>query len=99
MYIDFKKGAWDESAVTHAYTYRFPFVNKFVQCDDHIENGKNPEMQDGFGYDYLSLITRERYPLGTKITTRCSFEGPAAPLFIFSDSLDLCEDGAYRYGN
>lgn len=99
MYIDFKKGAWDEKDITHAYTYRFPFVNRFIQRDDCIENGKNPDMQDGFGYDYLSLVSRDKYPLGTTISTRCSFEGVAAPLFIFSDSLDLCEDGAYRYAN
>lgn len=97
MNINFSKNAWDETAVTHAYTYRFPFVNRFVQHEDCIENGANPEMCDGF--DYLSVMTREKYPVGTKLTTRCSFKGMAAPLLIFSDGLDKCEDGALRYGN
>ena len=97
MYIDFKRGCWDETNVTHAYTYRFPFVNPFLQGDNYIENAKNPDMPDGF--DYLSIVTRDKYPVGTKITASCSFFGTAAPLFIFSDSLDLCEDGAYRYSN
>ena len=97
MHISFCKDAWDESAVTHAYTYRFPYTNRFLQHEDCIENGANPEMADGF--DYLSIMTREKIPLGSKITTRCSFSGSAAPLLIFSDALDLCEDGVYRYGN
>ena len=97
MYITFKKGAWDETSITHAYTYRFPDTNRFIQHDDYIENAANPAID--FGYDYLSLISRERFPLGTTITTRCSFSGLAAPLLIFSDNLTLCEDGSYRYGN
>ena len=97
MYISFKKDAWDEGAVTHAYTYRFPFTNRFIQMDGYIENAINAEMPDGF--DYLSLLSREKYPLGTKITVNCSFSGNAAPLFVVAESLDLCEDGAYRYGN
>ena len=97
MYISFKKGAWDENSITHAYTYRFPDTNRFIQRDDCIENAENPTMD--FGYDYLSLMTRDKFPLGSTITTRCSFSGQAAPLLIFSDSMERCEDGSYRYGN
>ena len=73
MHIAFQKNAWDESAVTHAYTYRFPYTNRFLQHEDAIENGANPEMADGF--DYLSIMSRQAFPTGTKITTRCSFSG------------------------
>ena len=73
MHIAFQKNAWDESAVTHAYTYRFPYTNRFIQHEDAIENGANPEMADGF--DYLSIMSREAFPTGTRITTRCSFSG------------------------
>lgn len=97
MKICFQRDAWDESAVTHAYTYRFPYTNRFVQRDTCIQNGENPAMPDGF--DYLSIMTREKYPLGTTITTRCSFSGDAASLLIFADALDACEDGVFRYGN
>ena len=97
MYVSFRKGEWNEDRITHAYTYRFPDTNKFLQYDEYIENAVNPSID--FGYDYLSLITREKFPLGTTITTRCSFSGLAAPLLIFSENLDLCEDGSYRYGN
>jgi hypothetical protein len=97
MYVSFEKGAWDETALTHAYTYRFPYVNRFTQRDGCIENPPNPAMADG--YDYLSLMTREKHPVVTRITTHCSFTGTAAPLLILSEDLEPCEDGAYRYGD
>ena len=97
MKISFQKGCWDETELTHAYTHRFPYTNQFIQREDCIENPQNPAMADGF--DYLSVMTRKPYPLGTRITTQCSFTGMAAPLLIFSEDLELCEDGAYRYGN
>ena len=97
MYTNFQKGAWDEALLTHAYTHRFPYTNRFIQYSDSIENPPNPAMPDG--YDYLSLMTRQAFPLGTKVTARCSFSGTAAPLLIFSEDLELCEDGCYRYGN
>ena len=97
MKISFQRGCWDEAELTHAYTHRFPYTNKFIQQEDCIENPPNPAMADGF--DYLSVMTRKPYPLGTRITTQCSFAGMAAPLLIFSEDLALCEDGAYRYGN
>ncbi|MBP3665858.1 MAG: hypothetical protein J6K29_02285 [Clostridia bacterium] len=97
MLFRFQKDAWDESALTHAYTHRFPYTNRFTQLPDCIENPENPAMPDG--YDYLSLMTRQSFPLGTTVTTRCSFSGMAAPLLIFSEDLELCEDGCYRYGN
>lgn len=97
MRISFANNGWDETHLTHAYTYRFPYTNTFLQREDCIENPANPAMPDG--YDYLSLMTREKYPLGTTVTTRCSFSGTAAPLLILSEDLQLCEDGCFRYGN
>lgn len=97
MYISFQRGAWDETELTHAYTYRFPYTNRFIQRDNCIENPENPAMADGF--DYLSVMTGKPFPIGTTVTTRCSFTGMAAPLLIFSEDLELCEDGCYRYGN
>ena len=97
MKMNFRRSSWNEDRLTHAYTYRFPYTNRFIQHEDCIENPENPAMPDG--YDYLSLMTKARYPLGTTVTTRCSFSGAAAPLLIFSEDLTLCEDGCYRYGN
>jgi hypothetical protein len=98
MTINFSKGAWNTDEITYAYTYRFADTNKFLQNEDCIENAENPDCPAD-GYDYLSLVTKEKFEVGTKITTRCSFKGKAAPLFVICDALDDCEDGHKRYGN
>ena len=97
MRYDFSKGNWSMEGLAYAYSCRFAQNTQFIQREDCIENPQNPAMADGF--DYLSIMTRKPYPLGTRITTQCSFTGMAAPLLIFSEDLELCEDGAYRYGN
>ena len=98
MNINFSKGAWTTDELTYAYTYRFDDTNEFRQNEDSIENKENPNCPAD-GYDYLSLVTTEKFPLGTKLSTRCSFSGKAAPLLIIADKLDLCGDGHMRYGN
>jgi len=98
MKINFAKGAWSTDEITYAYTYRFDDTNEFIQNADSIENAENPSCPAD-GYDYLSLVSKEKYSFGTKMTTRCSFSGNAAPLIVIPDSLDLCEDGHMRYGN
>ena len=96
MKINFAKGAWNTDELTYAYTYRFPQTNEFLQNEDSIENAENPACAAD-GYDYLSLVSKATFGFGTKITTRCSFMGNAAPLIIISDGLDNCEDGHKRY--
>lgn len=97
MKINFAKGAWSTDELTYAYTYRFDETNEFIQNEDSIENAENPK-SPADGYDYLSLVTKEAFGFGTRITTRCSFEGNAAPLIVIPDCLDDCADGYKRYG-
>jgi hypothetical protein len=97
MNINFSKGAWSKDELTYAYTYRFAETNEFIQNEDSIENAENPQ-SPADGYDYLSLVTKEAFGFGTKITTRCSFEGNAAPLIVIPQCLDHCDDGHKRYG-
>ena len=61
--IEFTKGNW-ENFFEYAYTTRFPFTPKFVQEEDCISNGRNPEMSDGF--DYTTIMTKEKYTLYLK---------------------------------
>jgi hypothetical protein len=98
MKINFSKGAWNTDELTYAYTYRFDDTNEFIQNEDSIENAENPNCPAD-GYDYLSIVSREKFGFGTKITTRCSFSGNAAPLIVIPDGLDDCADGHKRYGN
>lgn len=98
MKIDFSRDAWTTDEIIYAYSYRFPETPVFRQLDDCVENREDPAASCA-GYDFITLMTKEKYGPGTKITARCAYEGDAAPLLVFADQLDRCEDGYLRYGN
>ena len=39
------------------------------------------------GYEYISLLSKQRYPSGTKVSTDCRFDSFGAPLIVFSDDV------------
>ena len=69
--------------------------NKFIQKEDSIENSYNEEIKD---YDYISIITKEKYSDGVTIRVKCSFDKFGAPLIVFTDDYKQTEDGGYQYG-
>lgn len=95
MDIKLTKGNWEDH-LFHAYTLRFPFTPKLIQEQDCIRNGTNSDMEDGF--DYTSLLTKERYPYQTTIAATCSFENFGAPLLLFTDKVQPDEEGNLWYG-
>lgn len=95
MKINLTKGCWEDK-LYHAYTVRFPFTPKLIQEPDCIRNGLNPEMKDGF--DYTSLLTKEKYAYHTEISATCSFEHYGAPLLLFVDDVKYGEQGEIWYG-
>ena len=68
---------------------------KFLQKENYIENSYNEEIKD---YDYISIITKEKYESGVKVRVKCSFDKFGAPLIVFTDDYKLLEDGTYQYG-
>ena len=68
---------------------------KFVQKETCIENSYNEEIKD---YDYISIITKEKYESGVVVRVKCSFDKFGAPLIVFTDDYKLLEDGTYQYG-
>lgn len=93
--IKFTKGNWEEH-FEYAYTAKFPFRPKFVQEEDCIVTTENPLMEDG--YDYTTIITKEKYGVGTKIWLTCSFEKFGAPLITLTDAFRRDEEGDLIYG-
>lgn len=96
MKIDFSRGKWDLTDITYAYTWRFEETPVFVQKDDCVENLKNAASPQK--YDNVSILTREKFPFGTRISTRCAFEGDAAPLITIAKQMDTDSRGVKRYG-
>ena len=93
--IEFTKGNWEEY-FEYAYTRRFPFKPKFIQEEECIVNSRNPEMQDGF--DYTTIMTKEKYGIGTRLSVTCSFENYGAPLITLTNKLERDKEGNLWYG-
>ena len=68
---------------------------KIVKKESCIENSYNEEIKD---YDYISIITKEKYESGVAVRVKCSFDKFGAPLIVFTDDYKLLEDGTYQYG-
>lgn len=69
--------------------------NKFIQKENCIENSYNEEIKD---YDYISIVTKEKYRDGVTMRVKCSFDKFGAPLIVFTDDYKQLEDGSYQYG-
>ncbi len=93
--INFTKGNWEDSLI-YGYTYRWDVTPKVIQEEDCVVNAVNKEFEQGF--ENISLMTKEKYSAGTRITTTCSYEKAAAPLFVIADRY-YEEDGLFRYGD
>ncbi len=97
MHIYFTKDGWNLDDVTYAWSRRFPETPTFTQMDDHVENRADAAVT--YGYENISLLTKEKYGPGTKITTRCAYLEDGAPLIMLCDKLYTDEDGQLRYDN
>lgn len=96
MKVSFAKGKWSDNDLTTAYSFRFTETPVFTQLDDCITTCVNKAHREGF--DNISLLSKERYGVGTKVTIHCAFEGLGCPEIILVPEVELCEDGAVRYG-
>jgi len=92
----FARGCWNQDELTVAYTFRFTETPGFVQHEDFIGSGVNPEHREGF--DNVSLLTRSTYSAGASASIRCGFEGMGCPEIIIVEKIEECDDGASRYG-
>lgn len=96
MEITFTKGNW-EHFFDYAYTWRFPETPQFIQEENCIVNGKNAIRQNGC--DCTTILLKELYGQGTKISFTASFESYGAPLLVIANELDWDENGVLRFGN
>lgn len=92
----FSKDSWNLETLTYAYSYRFEETPFFVQTDTCIENRKNEDAV--YGYDNISLITKQAYTSPVTIRTQCAFEDLGAPLIVIASGLSTDSRGVTRYG-
>ena len=82
--------------LVYAYSRRFDAVPVFTQYPDHVENRADSSVP--YGWENISLLTREKFAAGTRITTRCAFLGDGAPLITLAASMEPDERGVLRFG-
>ena len=93
-YINFKNSNWENQGLVYAYSHRFLQTPKFVQKDGYIESSINETMPDG--YDWIGLITKEKYSKTLKISTQCYFNTYGAPLIVMANEAVPDENGILR---
>ena len=82
--------------LVYAYSRRFDAVPVFTQYPDHVENRADASVP--YGWENISLLTREKFAAGTRIGTRCAFLGDGAPLITLAASMEPDERGVLRFG-
>ena len=97
MKLHFAKDQWNTEDVTYAYSRRFQETPVFVQKEEWVESTENPAAT--YGFDNISLLTKEKVGTGVKITTECAFFDDGAPLIVLAESMEPDAGGVLRYGN
>ena len=88
--FDLTKDGWDSEFI-YAFSPVTKERKKFPQAEDgRITVGFNENIND---YDYISVVTKEKYTKGCRATLKCSFDKKGAPLIVFTD--DITEDSVY----
>lgn len=93
-YIDFKNNEWETRGLVYAYSHRFIPTPKFIQKDGYIESAINESMSDG--YDWIGLITREKFSKSLNISTECYFNKYGAPLIVMANDAVPDKNGILR---
>ena len=94
MLYTFTPGAWEDKNLQYAYSWRFERFPQFRQEADCIENNPIPDVENDF--DYMGLMTPERYGPGTTLSVKMRFENLAAPMLLLSWEHELDDEGHVR---
>ena len=96
MNISFAKDQWNLDEITYAYSWRFEETPVFAQKEDCVVSCENPEAT--YGFDNISLLTREKYTPGVTVSTHCAFDSYGAPLLVIAKDMETDQRGVWRYG-
>ena len=93
----FKKGMDETRDFMYVSSLTTETHTQFDFEENCIVNRYNPEIIGEWKYDYISLVTKDRYGKGVKLSTQCSFEKFGAPLIVLTDDITP-KDGRNYYG-
>ncbi|MBQ7901934.1 MAG: hypothetical protein IJ365_08250 [Clostridia bacterium] len=90
---NFSKDSWDFNDFMYVYSPVCKAYKEFIQLDNCIANSYNEQIGD---WDYISIVTKQKYTAGTKVSTKCSFDKFGAPLIVFTNDIRSV-DGRNEY--
>ncbi|MBQ7915321.1 MAG: hypothetical protein IJ315_00860 [Firmicutes bacterium] len=93
----FTPGGWNQEDFMYVYSPKHKLFPEFTQEKNCIVNQQDPQMGEKFPYQYISMVTKERYGVGTKISTKCDFDHFGAPIIVLSD--DIHEEEGHLFYN
>lgn len=94
--VRFKKGEWEDK-LEYAYTSRYKETPQFVQAEDCVLNRVSES--NNYGYENVTLVTKEKYGEGATVSAECSFDKMGAPLILITDGLYKDESGNLLFGD
>ena len=97
MEISFARNAWNTENLTYAYSWRFDETPEFIQRENCIESRENPGAPQKF--DNITLLFKDPFGPGTRISTRCAFDRYGAPLIVLAADPETDSRGVLRYGD
>lgn len=95
MKYDFAKKDW-KNDFKYAYSLVANTFCEFTEEADHLMSGYN---EKAGGYDYISIVHKDVFEKGVKVSVKCSFDHYGAPLLTFANSLWTDGEGRLRYGD
>lgn len=94
-WINFASGKWKSEEFRYVYSPRFAMTPKFQQDKECIFNEGDFSKNE---FDYVSILTEDKFSAGVTIETTCSFEGYGAPLIVISDDVYKGQNDEWYYG-
>ena len=91
----FAKNAWNEEEWLYAASKVTPYRARFIQEDAFIKNNR---IDGSNGYEYISMVLKEKFTKNIRVEVEASFEKYGAPLIVLSNDLKSLDNGSIEYG-
>jgi hypothetical protein len=91
----FAKDAWNEEEWSYAASKVTPYRTRFIQEDAYIKNNR---LDGSNGYEYISMVLKEKFTKNIRVEVEASFEKYGAPLIVLSNDLKSLDNGSIEYG-
>ena len=93
--ISFASGEWKKEWFRYVYSPKFDSTPSFAQERECIVNAGNLKENN---FDYVSILTEDKFSTGVTIEATCSFENYGAPLIVISDDIYKGQNNEWYYG-